>query len=79
MSAYPISLLLLLSVIISCSTRNINQSTKQAKTCFVSIEELQDPINTNDQTVLKNRFYDVIYDNLHAQPLVVVYKLKYST
>ena len=78
MSAHPI-LLLLLSVIVSCSSRNINQSAKQAKTCFVSIEDLQDPISINDQTALKNRYYDVIYDNVHAQPLVVVYKLKYST
>lgn len=79
MNTHPISLLLLLVTLVSCSTTTVDQRAKQAKTCFASIEDLQDPISSNSQTTLKNHFYDVIYDNLHAQPIVVSYRLKYST
>lgn len=78
MSANPISVLLLLFALVSCSTPIVDKSAKQAKTCFASIEDLQDAISSNGQTTLRNRFYDVIYDNLHAQPIVVSYRLKYS-
>ncbi|MCM2349693.1 MAG: DNA/RNA non-specific endonuclease [Bacteriovoracaceae bacterium] len=72
--------LLVILLFVSCSTTQTSQpvKTKQLTSCFVTSDDLDALLTGEDLMHLKNKYYDVVYNNKRSQPDLVEYKMKYS-
>jgi endonuclease G len=70
--------LLIVFFLTACSSIPITADSPKETGCFVSDQELENWSYQQNFQLVKNQYYEVIYDNKNIEPFLVEYKLKYS-